>query len=111
MTARQGMHTARVWAAPRLDQLGRAIQESVAPRMAASLAATARRIEPTSPRRRRWPMLAAGIVMIAGGSMAAAFLLSRRGQAPMMQPGRPTPAHPEMAGADAASADGHMNAS
>jgi len=33
--ARTGIHDARVWAAPRLDRTGYALEEQVAPRMAA----------------------------------------------------------------------------
>jgi hypothetical protein len=50
--------------------------------MAAMLSAAARRIEPAQPRRRRrWPVLAAGVVTAAGLSATAAYLLKRRSAA------------------------------
>jgi hypothetical protein len=78
MTARQGVHGARTWAAPRLDRMGRGLEERVAPRMSAMLSATARRIEPARPQRRRWPVLAAGVMVVAGGSAAVMMLRKRR---------------------------------
>jgi len=47
--------------------------------MAGMLSAAARRIEPVPPRRRRrWPVLAAGLAAAAGLSATAAYLLKRR---------------------------------
>lgn len=80
-TARKGIRHARTWAAPRLERTGHTLEERVAPRMAAMLSAAARRIEPVPPRRRRWPMLAAGLATAAGLSATAAYLLKRRGSA------------------------------
>jgi hypothetical protein len=79
--ARQGIHHARSWAAPRLDRTGHSLEERVAPKVAAMLSAAARRIEPVPPRRRRWPVLAAGLVTAAGLSATAAYLLKRRATA------------------------------
>jgi hypothetical protein len=74
------VYGARVWAAPRVERTGNALQERVAPKVSAMLAATARRMEPAPPvRRRRWPKIMAGILMLAAGSAAAAVLRSRRG--------------------------------
>jgi hypothetical protein len=80
--ARRGMHTARSWAAPRLDRSGRALQERVAPKMSAMLRSAARRVEPPRAKRRRWPFMTAALVMVAGAASAAAGLLSKRGQDP-----------------------------
>jgi len=80
--ARKGIIHARIWAAPRLERTGHALEDQVAPRMAAMLSAAARRIEPPPPRRRRrWPVLAAGLVTAAGLSATAAYLLKRRSAA------------------------------
>jgi hypothetical protein len=46
--------------------------------MAAVLSATARKIDPAPARRRRWPVLAAGLITAAGLSATAAYLLKRR---------------------------------
>ena len=81
MSAAQGTHHARAWAAPRLDRAGVAVQERVAPGIAGMLRRAARRVEPPRSHRRRWPVLAAGAAVLAAGGGAAAFLLNRRGQA------------------------------
>jgi hypothetical protein len=82
IAAGKGIHHARIWAAPRLERTGHALEDRVAPRMAAMLSAAARRIEPApARRRRRWPVLAAGLVTAAGLSATAAYLLKRRNNA------------------------------
>jgi hypothetical protein len=83
-TTRKGIHHARIWAAPRIERTGHTLEDQVAPRMAAMLSAAARRIEPVPPRRRRrWPVLAAGLITAAGLSATAAYLLKRRSRADM----------------------------
>jgi hypothetical protein len=98
-TARQSVHDARVWAAPRVERSGHAVAERVAPKVSDILVATARRIEPTPPiRRRRWPKALAGIVMLGAGSAVAAVLRRRRGTAFSAKPhdsGRPMTADAE----------------
>lgn len=88
---RRGVYRARVWTAPRLDRTGQALEHRVAPRVAAMLSATAKRIEPVQPRRRRWPLVAAGVIAAAGLSATAAFLMNRRDaeDVPMSQPAEP----------------------
>lgn len=78
MTTRQGVHNARTWTAPRLERTGQAIETRVAPRMSAMLSDAARRIQPSQPKRRRWPFLTAGLVAVAA-TAAAAVMRSRRG--------------------------------
>jgi hypothetical protein len=92
IAAGKGIHHARIWAAPRLERTGHALEDQVAPRMAAMLSAAARRIEPVpARRRRRWPVLAAGLITAAGLSATAAYLLKRRGNAgPASQDGAVT---------------------
>ena len=97
IAAGKGIYHARVWAAPRLERTGHALEDQVAPRMAAMLSAAARRIEPVpARRRRRWPVLAAGLITAAGLSATAAYLLKRRSAAA-------APEFPAPADADAAS--------
>lgn len=80
--ARRGIVHARIWAAPRLERTGHALEDQVAPRMAAALSAAARRIEPVpARRRRRWPVLAGGLIAAAGLSATAAYLLKQRSAA------------------------------
>jgi hypothetical protein len=108
--ARQGLHSARAWAAPRLEQGGQALQQRVAPRVSELLSGAARRIEPAPARRRRWPFLTAGLVAAAGALATAVMLLARRGTGPLGRKGRagegsaghaaastPAPAAPEAA--------------
>jgi hypothetical protein len=110
VNAQQGVYNARVWAAPRLDRMGHALQEQVAPKMSTMLSATARKIEPASRTRRRWPIVAAGMVMIAGGLTAAAVMFSRRSMGSVTPLGRPEDsaspsAAPHDMAAESASAD------
>ncbi|GAB1819698.1 hypothetical protein [Herbidospora sp. RD11066] len=68
---------ARYWAAPRLDHAATALEEQIAPRMAAMLAEMARRIDPAPmPRRRgRMPMM----VLLGGLALGAVgFALYKR---------------------------------
>jgi 5-formyltetrahydrofolate cyclo-ligase len=76
-SARQGVHDARVWAAPRVERSGHLLEERVAPKVADMLTSTARRLEPPQPSRRRWPKVLAGIVMLGVGTAVAAALRSR----------------------------------
>jgi hypothetical protein len=91
-TAQQSVHDARVWVAPRVERSGHAVAERIAPKLSDMLVATARRIEPAPPaRRRRWPKALAGMVMLGVGTAVAA-VLRRRGPAFSAKPhdsGRP----------------------
>jgi hypothetical protein len=78
-TTRRGVYTARTWAAPRLERAGHALERRVAPKMATMLSAAARRVDPAPRKRRRWPVVAAGLVAAAGLSATAAYLMNRRG--------------------------------
>ena len=107
VTAKQGVHDARVWAAPRVERTGHALEERVAPKLSAMLTATARRMEPAQPiRRRRWPKALLGAVVLAAGSVAAAILRSRRGSAFVTKPHGPS----EPGTASTGSASGHQAA-
>ena len=76
--ARQGTYSARIWVAPRLQRTGQALEQQVAPRMAAMLSSAARRIDPAPAKRRRWPFVAAGLMLAAGLCGTAAYLVNRR---------------------------------
>ena len=77
-TAQQSVHDARVWAAPRVERSGHAVQERIAPKLSGMLVATARRLEPApATRRRRWPKALAGMVMLGVGTAVAAVLRRR----------------------------------
>ncbi len=82
----QGVHDAREWAAPRLEDAADAITASVAPRVSSALRSTAGQVRPTGTQpgktglRRllswRW-LLGAGAVIAAAGA-AAAVAMRRR---------------------------------
>ena len=100
--AGRGLLEARAWAAPRVEQGGVAVQERIAPAVASAMVSAARSIEPPkAKRRRRWPLIAAGIVVLGAGCAAAAQVLRSKRNAvttatsePVMPPATPpsTPA-------------------
>ena len=75
---------ARAWTAPRIERGGLAIRDSVGPKIYDVLVATARRVEVTAPRadaaarRRRWPQVSAGIVLLAAAGAVTAAVIQRR---------------------------------
>jgi hypothetical protein len=104
-TTRRGVYTARTWAAPRLERAGYALEQRVAPKMATMLSAAARRVDPAPRRRRRWPIVAAGLVTAAGLSATAAYLMNRRGPGykpaePIVPPGTAPEPAAETVGSD-----------
>jgi hypothetical protein len=76
--ARQGTYSARTWAAPRIERTGQALEQQVAPKVAAMLSSAAHRLDPASAKRRRWPFVAAGLIVAAGLCGTAAYLVNRR---------------------------------
>ncbi len=101
-SAGRGLLTARAWTAPRVEASGLAVQERIAPAVSAAMVSAARRIEPPkASRRRRWPFIVAGIVVLGAGCAAAAQVLrSRQNTAfsavPDPAPAGMPPASPEM---------------
>jgi hypothetical protein len=74
--AGRGLLGARAWAAPRVEAGGVAVQERLAPAVASAMVSAARSIEPPkAKRRRRWPLIAAGVVVLGAGCAAAAQVL------------------------------------
>lgn len=68
---------ARVWAAPHVEQAGLAVRDKIAPAVSSALVEAARRLD--APKRRRWPRVLAGAVLLAAvGSAIAAIVLRRR---------------------------------
>ncbi len=49
LTASQGVHQARTWAAPRVAQAGVAVQERIAPKVSSAMIATAHKMQPEPP--------------------------------------------------------------
>jgi hypothetical protein len=78
VAAKRGVHSTRAWAAPQVERTGQVLQDSVAPKVAALLSSAAQRLEPTKPRRKRWPRLAAISALTAAAGVAAALARNRR---------------------------------
>jgi hypothetical protein len=69
---------ARVWAAPHVEQAGVAVRDKIAPVVSAALVEAARRLD-VAPKRRRWPRVLAGVVLVAAvGTAIGAIVLRRR---------------------------------
>jgi hypothetical protein len=72
--ASRGLRKARRWAAPQVEHTGQVLQDRVAPKVAAALTTTARRLEPDKGAKRgRWRVLAglSALLAAAGGIVAA----------------------------------------
>jgi hypothetical protein len=69
---RRGVLKARAWAAPQVERTGQVIQDTVAPKVADALTASARRIDPGKPNRGRWRMLAGLAALLAAAGVAVA---------------------------------------
>ena len=71
---KQGVYTARSWAAPRLDSAAEYCTTTVAPKVSAALHNTARQVAPVEPKRRTsvltWSLLG-GAILAALGAAAA----------------------------------------
>jgi hypothetical protein len=111
ITATERLQSARAWTAPRLERTGTVLQERIAPSVSAMLTRAARRIEPQQARRRRrWPFLAAGLILAGAATAGAAVLkgrLSRGQQAQGSDPSEQPEATqaPQQADSTAAAAD------
>jgi hypothetical protein len=87
LTASQGVHQARTWAAPRVEQAGVAVQERIAPKVSSAMIATARKMQPEPARsRRRWPAILAGVVTLSAAAVAAILLRGQRANRPSAEP-------------------------
>jgi hypothetical protein len=91
LTASQGVQQARTWAAPRVEQAGVAVQERIAPAVSAAMISTARRIQPVQAKRRRWPVIVAGIVTVSAAAAAAILLRGQRANRFSAEPATDTP--------------------
>ncbi len=104
LTIGRGVYGARVWAAPRVERTGVAVQERLAPKVSSVMIATAHRLQPPrASQRRRWPVIVGGMALLAAGGAAAAVLRMQR-KASAAGPITPAPT-PMSAPGQAASAD------
>jgi hypothetical protein len=113
-SARQGVYTARGWAAPRLESVADYVTATAAPKVSSALRSTAQQVRPPEPRRRRmrsaltWSLLGAAIAAALG---AAGAMIRQRYQAAMaadteVDEAGETPAPGEAAKTDSAPAAG-----
>lgn len=66
---------ARYWAAPRLEDAAHRVEDQLAPKVSALLAAAAGKVDPTPPKSRRWPV----IVLVSGLALGTVgYLFYRR---------------------------------
>jgi trimeric autotransporter adhesin len=85
-SAKQGVYTARVWAAPRLESAADYVTATAAPAVSSALRSTAQQVRPPDARRGRmrstltWSLLGAAIVAALG---AAGTMIWQRYQAAM----------------------------
>ena len=84
--AAQGVHGAREWAAPRLEDAADAVTSSVAPRVSSALRSTARQVQPEVTKSGKaglrrllgWRWLVGAGVAIAAAGASAALAMRRR---------------------------------
>ena len=102
--ASRGLRNARTWSAPKVDRTGQVLQDTVAPKVAAALHASAQRLDPEKPKRYGWRIVAG---ISAALVLAAAVVAGMRKR--MTQPAttpaeeeEPAPPLAEQAKADAA---------
>ena len=76
--ARRSMLRTRAWAAPQVERTGKALQDSVAPKVSSMLSSAAERIDPARPRHRRWKTPFGLATLTAAGGAVAAFLRSKK---------------------------------
>jgi len=87
--ASRGLRNARTWSAPKVDRTGQVLQDTVAPKVAAALHASAQRLDPDKPKRIGWRMVAG---ISAALALAAAVVAGMRKR---MTPTATTPAEEE----------------
>ncbi|HTB53858.1 MAG TPA: hypothetical protein VK719_01275, partial [Trebonia sp.] len=85
--AKQGVHTARTWTAPRLESAADYVTATAAPKVSSALRSTAQQVRPPAPPPRRsirsvlaWSLLGAGIAAALG---AAGAVIRQRYQTAM----------------------------
>ncbi len=104
--ASRGLHKARAWAAPQVERTGQVLQDTVAPKVAAALTSTARRLEPEKTARRgRWRLLAAVSALLATAGAVVAARRNRAAATATPADDEAAPAGPVQAGLDGAARD------
>ena len=102
--ASRGLRNARIWSAPKVDRTGQVLQDTVAPKVAAALHASAQRLDPEKPKRYGWRMVAgisAALVLVAAIVAGARKRMAPTATMPAEEE-EPAPPLAEQAKADAA---------
>ena len=102
--ASRGLRNARTWSAPKVDRTGQVLQDTVAPKVAAALHASAMRLDPEKPKRYGW-RIAAGIsaaLLLAGAIVAGLRKRAAPAATTPAEEEEPAPPLAEQAKADAA---------
>jgi hypothetical protein len=77
--AGRGVIAARTWAAPQVERTGQVLQETVAPKVADALHASAQKLDPGQPPHRGWRKGAAIVsILLAAAATAVAALAARK---------------------------------
>jgi len=79
--AGRGVFRARSWAAPQVERTGQALQDTVAPKVAAALHSSAERLDPGEPPHRGWRKGAAAISILLAAAAAAVAAMARNRKA------------------------------
>jgi hypothetical protein len=80
--ASRGVYRARSWAAPQVERTGQVLQDTVAPKVADALHASAQKLDPGQPPHRGWRKGAAAIsILLAAAATAVAALAARKRRA------------------------------
>ena len=101
--AARGLLKARAWAAPQVDRTGQVLKDTVAPKVAAALTSTARRLEPDEAASRgRWRKVAGVSALIAAAAAIVIALRNRIAPGTTAEADEGEPAEPVQASADGA---------
>jgi hypothetical protein len=76
--ANRQIYRTRAWAAPHVERSGKALQDTVAPKVSAMLSSAAERIDPAKPRPNGWRKPAGLAAGFAAAASAAAAVLRKR---------------------------------
>jgi hypothetical protein len=80
--ASRGVIAARTWAAPQVERTGQVLQDTVAPKVADVLHASAQKLDPGQPPHRGWRKGAAVIsILLAAAATAVAAMAARKRKA------------------------------
>lgn len=80
--ASRGVIAARTWAAPQVERTGQVLQDTVAPKVADALHASAQKLDPGQPPHHGWRKGAAAIsILLAAAAAAVAALAARKRKA------------------------------